>query len=499
MVKTSWLYSLRKEELSEICGSLDLATKGTVEDMRKAVAALIATPDLSTEMKAKLTEMEAKYAAKMLQLPECTMRGASPKCQAPEHISCGAAMDRICKWSVRYDGESCALEFIARVEELCEMYDLPTDIMPRIIMELLHGKAAIWYRNNRRVWSGWLEFKRDFLKFFLPTGYLERLDDQVRRTCQLAGEKFRDYALRPDAPPKLYGSAEAPQDRLKQPEYQLFFGDTSSKDLNELIALGERFEDIPAPATTPPRRETTVIRPQPGRNAPFMTKTTDRSNLKSIGNARQYSSSLPLSRRTFHDRRDRHGSNEKYHPRKRRRIHPLDNKVGHQEPLNPNGRWYDPGQSTNYNGGNKARRQGCNACTIGGEKRRRPSHPGNGLPSRNRHRDVHRRRGHQTKPPNEHPSIGGENSNVRHIQCLPTGECPPGAGQRANGNPGDRQRQSHSGTENQPVSHTPTNPVNNSYTIRTFKAVSNYADDISIATRVVHRSKLSRAYRKVVF
>uniref|UniRef100_A0A1B0BTI6 Retrotransposon gag domain-containing protein n=1 Tax=Glossina palpalis gambiensis TaxID=67801 RepID=A0A1B0BTI6_9MUSC len=150
MVKTSWSYSLRKEELSEICGSLDLDTKGTVEDMRKAMTAPIATPDLSTEQKAKLTELEAQYIPRMLQLPEGTVRGASPKCQAQERISCGAAMDRICKWSVRYDGESCALEFITLVEELCEVYDLPTDIMTRIIMELLHGKAAIWYRNNRR-------------------------------------------------------------------------------------------------------------------------------------------------------------------------------------------------------------------------------------------------------------------------------------------------------------------------------------------------------------
>ncbi|XP_037898385.1 uncharacterized protein LOC119643109, partial [Glossina fuscipes] len=135
--------------------------------------------------------METKYAARMLQLPEGTMRGASPKRQVQEHISCGAAMDRICKWSVRYDGEGGALEFIARVEELCEVYDLPTDIMPRIIMELLHGKAAI---------------------------------------C---------------------------------------------KDLSEMIALGERFEDIPAPATAPPMRETTGIRQQSGGNAPFMSSTNN--------------------------------------------------------------------------------------------------------------------------------------------------------------------------------------------------------------------------------
>uniref|UniRef100_A0A1B0BW69 CCHC-type domain-containing protein n=1 Tax=Glossina palpalis gambiensis TaxID=67801 RepID=A0A1B0BW69_9MUSC len=236
--KTSWLHSLRKEELSEICGSLHLDTKGTLEDMRKAVTALIATPDLSTEQKAKLTELEAQYTPRMLQLPEGTMRGASPKRQAQERISCGAAMARICKWSVRYDGESCALEFIARVEELCEVYDLPTDIMPRIIMELLHGKAAIWYWNNRRVWAGWQEFRQEFLKFFFPIRYLERLDDQVRQTFQLAGEKFRDYALRlQDLMRHLDYTTQQKLDRIarnSQREYQLFFEKISSKDLNEI-------------------------------------------------------------------------------------------------------------------------------------------------------------------------------------------------------------------------------------------------------------------------
>uniref|UniRef100_A0A1B0B416 Uncharacterized protein n=1 Tax=Glossina palpalis gambiensis TaxID=67801 RepID=A0A1B0B416_9MUSC len=175
MVKTSWLYSLRKEELSEICGSLDLDTKGTVEEMRKATTAFITTPDLTTEMKAKLTEREVKYAPRMLQLPEGTVRGASPKRQAQEHISCGAAMDRICKWSVRYDGESGALEFIAGVEELCE----------------------------------------------------------------------------------------------------LFFGDTSSKDLNEIIALGERFEDIPfAPPPAKKKIQTvgTSIGPHPVNPLPVMAR-----------------------------------------------------------------------------------------------------------------------------------------------------------------------------------------------------------------------------------
>uniref|UniRef100_A0A1A9ZYU7 Ubiquitin-like protease family profile domain-containing protein n=1 Tax=Glossina pallidipes TaxID=7398 RepID=A0A1A9ZYU7_GLOPL len=95
MVKSSWLYSLRKDELSDICGALDLDTKGTVEEMRKAAAALIATPDLAAEMRTKLAELEAKYTTKTLHLPTATERGTSPKRHFQEQMSSDAAMDRI--------------------------------------------------------------------------------------------------------------------------------------------------------------------------------------------------------------------------------------------------------------------------------------------------------------------------------------------------------------------------------------------------------------------
>uniref|UniRef100_A0A1B0C6E1 Uncharacterized protein n=1 Tax=Glossina palpalis gambiensis TaxID=67801 RepID=A0A1B0C6E1_9MUSC len=182
MVKTSWLYSLRKEKLSEICGSLDLDTKGTVEDMRKAVTVLIATPDLSTEMNAKLTEMEAKYAPRMLQLPENTVRGASPKRQAQKHISCGAAMHRICKWSTS---------------------------------------------SRESSWS-FCMVKQQF-----GTVITEEYEQGGRSSGRLDGIA-----------------------RNSRREYQLFFVDTSSKNLNEIIALGERFENIPAPTVAPLLRVT---------------------------------------------------------------------------------------------------------------------------------------------------------------------------------------------------------------------------------------------------
>lgn len=187
-------------------------------------------------------------------------------------------MDKICKWSVRYNGDSCALGFIGRVEQLCEVNELPLDIKSRIIMKLLSGQVTIWYRNSKHSWTGWQEFKQEFLKFFLHTRYLERLDNKVRQTLQLEGEKFKDYALRlQDMMRHLNYTIRQQLERIcrnSRREYQLFFGNMVCENLNEMISLGERFEDISAPTMASPPRETSCPSRVPRVNAPIATNTS---------------------------------------------------------------------------------------------------------------------------------------------------------------------------------------------------------------------------------
>uniref|UniRef100_A0A1A9VQD5 Retrotransposon gag domain-containing protein n=1 Tax=Glossina austeni TaxID=7395 RepID=A0A1A9VQD5_GLOAU len=165
-------------------------------------------------------------------------------------------MDKICKWSVRCNGGSCALEFVVDVEELCEVCELPLDIIPR--RELLDGQAAIWYRNNRKSWAGWQEFKQEFFKFSLDTRYLERLDDKdMMRHFNYTTQQQLESTC-----------------RNSRREYQLFFGNTVCQDLKEMISLGERFEDIPAPTVASPPRETSGPSRVPKVNAPTTTYTS---------------------------------------------------------------------------------------------------------------------------------------------------------------------------------------------------------------------------------
>uniref|UniRef100_A0A1B0AL45 CCHC-type domain-containing protein n=1 Tax=Glossina palpalis gambiensis TaxID=67801 RepID=A0A1B0AL45_9MUSC len=102
-------------------------------------------------------------------------------------------MDRICKWSVRYDGESCALDFIARIEELCDVYDLPPDIMPRIIMELLNERfediSTVATTPLLRETSGIPRLLRENAPTAMNTGSASR---NVCRRCAQPGHLARE-------------------------------------------------------------------------------------------------------------------------------------------------------------------------------------------------------------------------------------------------------------------------------------------------------------------
>lgn len=53
------------------------------------------------------------------------------------------------------------------LEERAEMYGIPTEKLMNVMLEVLNGRALMWYRNNRRPKVTWDAFKEDFFKFFL--------------------------------------------------------------------------------------------------------------------------------------------------------------------------------------------------------------------------------------------------------------------------------------------------------------------------------------------
>ncbi|XP_036345727.1 uncharacterized protein LOC118754970, partial [Rhagoletis pomonella] len=157
-------------------------------------------------------------------------------------------IDQVRKWLVKYDGGRDPLAFAERLEELADVYALNVDLLPKTMPELLSGTALQWYRNNNEHWSTWHSFKRDFLNFFLPAQYFERLEDDIRQRRQRPREKFKDYVIAIQN--LMRRAAYSNEQRLERifrnshADYLLYIKRRDFNTLPELLALAEEYEGI---------------------------------------------------------------------------------------------------------------------------------------------------------------------------------------------------------------------------------------------------------------
>jgi len=62
--------------------------------------------------------------------------------------------------------------------------------------EIFEGRAARWFRSSHLL--TWAEFWAEFLGFFLPPRYFERLQDEIRAHIQGVDEPFKEYLFDKD-------------------------------------------------------------------------------------------------------------------------------------------------------------------------------------------------------------------------------------------------------------------------------------------------------------
>lgn len=256
-VKTTWVYTLRKEELTSYLLEFWLDATGNVEELRKRLAAYITKGEYDAKATERLLQLEAAHtrAPSPQGLPrtgETATGSVSVPADARGIIEPSPAeiMDKVRKWNLRFDGNREPLEFVERMEELAEVYGIRKDMLPRAMPELLKDKALCWYRNNNAQWRSWTGFKTDFLAFFLPTRFWEELEDKIRRRTQRPGEPFKDYSigLQDSMRHARYGE-ETKLERLYRnalPEYRLYIRRHDFSELNGLVRLAEEYEAIQA-------------------------------------------------------------------------------------------------------------------------------------------------------------------------------------------------------------------------------------------------------------
>ena len=157
-----------------------------------------------------------------------------------------AAVERVRKWTTRFDGRNNVLEFIERLEEQATTFAVECNLLPRMMPELLQGKALLWYRNNNRGWTTWAEFKRDLQEYFLPARYFEQLEDAIRDRRQRPGERFKDFVIVLQDMMRHAGFDEDTQlsriFRNSRTEYQRYIQRRDFTCLRELVQLAEDLE-----------------------------------------------------------------------------------------------------------------------------------------------------------------------------------------------------------------------------------------------------------------
>ncbi|KAI9578866.1 hypothetical protein GQX74_014877 [Glossina fuscipes] len=120
-----------------VCAEFGLEALSTVEEMRKLLGVLAGSTNPSKDTIERLEKLETKYTPRTtLTIDDTGSRATSPRRAPQELMSSNNAMGRVRNWPVKDDGDTNPLEFIERLEELCETYDIQLTLIPKTMIDL---------------------------------------------------------------------------------------------------------------------------------------------------------------------------------------------------------------------------------------------------------------------------------------------------------------------------------------------------------------------------
>lgn len=289
MVSTKWIYSLRREDLIAYASEFKFGKDGTVDELRKRMADFIKNGEHKPEVVERLETLQQKHvrstspapkedgestetgisyvptlSATPPEIPRVTVTNAEGVVRAGNYLQ---VIEHVRKWSLKYDGSKNPLGFLERVEELAQVYEIPLDVMPKTMPELLKDLALSWFRNNNKHWEQWQNFRQDFLDFFLPSGYFAQLEDKIRNRKQQTSEPFKTYMITLQDFMRQAGySEEQKLERLYEntnPNYRMYIKRPDFQNLEQLIVLAGDFEELQGQkAALYPGPQIPITRPQ---------------------------------------------------------------------------------------------------------------------------------------------------------------------------------------------------------------------------------------------
>ncbi|KAL7726227.1 hypothetical protein ACLKA6_001631 [Drosophila palustris] len=286
MVGVSWVYFRRRDQLIALATEFGLDTEGTVADLRTRVAEFVSISTHAEQVNQRLVELEQQYrdasgsehsdsksrsrsvspvprdrvvpqvivTAPGSQPPSSRLlrgnRNHSPATQSTSRTDTPyrTIAEKVHRWGIHFDGQSDPLSFIERVEERATAHLIDLAHLSQAIPELLTGNASDWFRVSRLQGASWATFKQDFLDFFLPPRYFQRLEDQIRARQQRPGEVFKTYIVELRLLMKRASYSGVQElDRAYEnllPEYQLYIRRHEAHSLTQLTQLATDFEFV---------------------------------------------------------------------------------------------------------------------------------------------------------------------------------------------------------------------------------------------------------------
>ncbi|KAL7726420.1 hypothetical protein ACLKA6_004560 [Drosophila palustris] len=290
MVGVSWVYFRRRDQLIAKATEFGLDSEGTVADLRARVAEFASISTHAEQVNQRLVELEQQYRdASGSEHSDSKSRSRSvspvprdqvvprvvvtaPGDQPPEARTSSRLLrgnrihfpatqiasrtdtpyrtiaEKVHRWGIHFDGQSDPLSFIERVEERAAAHLIDLAHLSQAIPELLSGNASDWFRVSRLQGASWATFKQEFLDFFLPPRYFQRLEDQIRARQQRLGESFKTYIVELRLLMKRASYSGIQElDRAYEnllPEYQLYIRRHEALSLAQLTQLATDFEFV---------------------------------------------------------------------------------------------------------------------------------------------------------------------------------------------------------------------------------------------------------------
>lgn len=224
----AWIHKLSKTSAEAVLRAKGLDTTGTLDELRQR---LIADSKEDPEPRVQNASGDVPEIARVVEISSVTI------------------CEKIRKWGLQFNGDTDAVSFLERVEELQECYKIKDEEMLFGLPQLFRNSALLWYRNSKTSWKTWDDFVTDFKIQYLPPRYDRQIEDEIRSRYQKPKEAFKDYST---AMSTLFrrGKKSSDQDKLERiydnmnPEYKLYIHRNSVNSLAELTKQAADYEII---------------------------------------------------------------------------------------------------------------------------------------------------------------------------------------------------------------------------------------------------------------